>query len=923
MGKTSAAMAIIWIILLMAGLPATATAHGHNLATIVQPDPSQKLVGDAVEIVVELDKNVSPQKFRAWLNGYDITTKFAWDGAVGRALVGPENGLRVYSEAIETTRDDKGVWFIKAKPHHRRHQKMGRNTLRTYVRKGRRAIDLDRCRFRVDNSLGQAFSAMGYAVASDRLWQMELYRRSARGTLSAILGDGQLETDVFMRTIGYSEEELQAGFAAQDTECKALLRGYVDGINRRITEIFEDPTQLPFEFAALVGQGLSIEYVLPFWTVEDVLAWGALLQRNFDPEALDQAQLDNAGLLVYLQTVFPSTALAMFEDLRWTNDPEAQTYIVDEKTPKDEALVVRGREPDAGELPPSVKDVCDELKQRKERIRKNLKKINAKVKMGSYAWVVSGKKTTTGRPIIYSGPQMGFSVPSIVTEGSIQAAGINISGMTVPGIPGIIIGRTPHHAWSMQVGHAHTTDYYFEHPAFVSFHRWETIQVAGAAPVTIPVYRTPHGPVVSPLPYDPGTYGPEPDPGNPIVSWRYAHWGREFDIGKALLGLAKAQSMDDFGQHLESVAVSQHFCYADRDGNIAYWMSGRDPVRPEGEYRLPQGIMGLPQEWDDDVLNPRSAARNPARGFFGGWNNKTSPWYDNAYNSNNDIYGPFQRAHVIYDYLSKPDKKSFEDLRDLAVDIAATSSVNNGGNPLVFVSDVFTDAIEKAGLTETRELALETLKGWDGHFVAGGPEAWATGTKRDPAWVIADAWIREVIRLTFADELPEDLDGDGSGKGTYMGTNQYVLFNVLLHGLAGEYSEIVNNYDWFQNLVDPAAPQTSDAIIVAALDNVMDSLGNVLPEDVPRGEIVYTHDFIGPIHSMPFGSRSTYAHIVEFGRKGPVRIESMFPLGESGTILMGPGGPADPVFDPHFFSMTPVFDVFQPREFPLFDKGKK
>ena len=115
--------------------------------------------------------------------------------------------------------------------------------------------------------------------------------------------------------------------------------------------------------------------------------------------------------------------------------------------------------------------------------------------------------------------------------------------------------------------------------------------MAGGEDVVIPVYRTPHGPVVSPLPYDPTTYGDTPDPANPIVAWRYAHWGHEFDIGKALLGLARAKNMDEFGKYLEYVAVSQHFCYADRKGNIAYWMSGRDPLRPPGEYRLPQGLL--------------------------------------------------------------------------------------------------------------------------------------------------------------------------------------------------------------------------------------------------------------------------------------------------------------------------------------------
>ncbi|MEZ4550571.1 MAG: penicillin acylase family protein [Desulfobacterales bacterium] len=126
-----------------------------------------------------------------------------------------------------------------------------------------------------------------------------------------------------------------------------------------------------------------------------------------------------------------------------------------------------------------------------------LEKINALPKMGSYAWVLSGKKTASGRVTIYSGPQMGFDTPAICQEGSIVSAGLNISGMAIPGLPGIVIGRTPHHAWSMQVGHAHTVDYYIEPPPGIIDNyytsRTETINVAGTAPVTITVYRTPHG----------------------------------------------------------------------------------------------------------------------------------------------------------------------------------------------------------------------------------------------------------------------------------------------------------------------------------------------------------------------------------------------------------------------------------------------
>ncbi|MGW8320291.1 MAG: hypothetical protein ACWGSD_01930, partial [Thermodesulfobacteriota bacterium] len=167
-------------------------------------------------------------------------------------------------------------------------------------------------------------------------------------------------------------------------------------------------------------------------------------------------------------------------------------------------------------------------------------------------------------------------------------------------------------------------------------------------------------------------------------------------------------------------------------------------------------------------------------------------------------------------------------------------------------------------------------------------------------------WIEEVLRLTFEDEL-------GSGQ------SRETLFNVLLHGLPG--TTINNNYNWFRNLSNPTAPQTADAIILAALDNVLASLGTQPWGIGARGETVYNHPVLanigaGVVHRMPRSSRSTYAQCVEYGPGGPVRIESMFPLGESGTVL---GNPLSYRLHPHFLSMTPVYDGFAHRPFPLFD----
>jgi len=892
---------------------------GLNLVTIEKPEQRQTLYADPVEIFVRFENGTKPESFRAWLNFKNITDKFKAAENGMRALVGPEDGLKVYAERLKTTRDDKGVWFIKgsSKPGCKFHQ--GRNFLKTTIKgkKGRR--DVDYKFFSVDVRLYDATEAMGHAVATDRLWQTETYRRQARGRLAEILGPDLLGTDIYFRTLGYSDQELQDGFNALDSETQAVINGYMAGFNRRIAEVRNDTALLPFEFKALNVQPAD-------WTVLDLLAWASLLQRSFDSEALDTTQVDNAALYQGLMNNFSADAQGMFDDLRWVNDPEALTYIPPAETssvsamaPQPMALTMgaaRAAPMAAGtghHLAAGLSQAAETMSANRENVVQRLKEINAYVKLGSYAWTISGDKTESGNPTIYSGPQMGFPVPSIVLEGSVRAAGLDVSGMNVAGVPFVnIIGRTPHHSWSMQVGCNHTVDYYIEDPAAVNLHRLETIKVAGSADVTLPVYRSVHGPIINPMPYIPESHNPAED--GPIIAWKYSQWGYEFDYVKGSLGLARAKSMDEFGEAIELVNFTIHYCYADRDGNIAYWMAGRDPLRPEGEWRLPQGLLGAPLEWDASVLIPRSTDRNTSQGFYGGWNNKSRPDFNSGQNATWLILGPFHRAHVIDDYLSSHNNLTFEEIRDLALNIATTNSWSGGGIPWKFVAEDFSAAVNSYP-TEKRLAALALLADWDGHWVAGGPSQWAWGRDVADGWILMEAWISEVIGLTFDDELA-----------TLSQPTQptQLLFNVLLHGLAGSTSGIVNNYDWFQNLADSTAPQTPDEIIVQALDTVLAELD---VDDRPwgteeRGEIEYVHDILGPVHATPLSQRSTYAHCVEVGPRGPVRIESMFPLGESGTILWD--GVNDPVFDQHFFSMTPEFDAFAPRDFPVFGKcGKR
>lgn len=763
---------------------------------------------------------------------------------------------------VTTTRDTKGVWFISGS-------------------------DQDR--------LYDVFEAMGYAVATDRLWQAESFRRMARGRLAEILGSGQLAQDRQVRTTSYSDQELENGFASLDAESQEVINGYVAGFNRRIAEIRQNPALLPFEFTAVGITSTTLEN----WTYRDVLSWATLMMRNFDPQAQRTGQIDNAALYQGLSAQYGTTqGPRMFEDLRWLNDPDALTYI---HKPIRVPLAVP-TEPIPTPLmlnPPSfpdLREVAKKMAETQAEIDENLKKINAYVKMGSYAWAIGKTKTATGNPMIYSGPQMGFTVPSIIGEGSIRAGGLNVSGMYIAGLPSIIIGRTPHHAWSMQVGHANTVDYYMESALPATPHRTETIKVKSAADVSLPIFRTARGPVVN---------------ANPVISWKYSHWGHEFKVINAYLAIARATSMDQFGAAIELVPLSQHFTYADKNGNIGYWMSGRDPVRPYGEWRLPQGAVGTPLEWSSMNLIPRSTDRNTSRGYYGGWNNKAHAGYTNSWNNIGYSFGVFNRAHVIDDYLSAPGTLTFDQVRDLALRIATTDSFNSGGNPWKFVSEYFIAAVN-ADSNPARLAARDLLATWDGHFVDGGAGLWATGTNRADAWMLMDAWIKEVVILTF-----EELEANATLRAA---KNNQVLFNVLLHALRP--GGIKNYYDWFKN-ADPAAPQTANAIIVKALDNTLVTLGGQSWGVNKRTAITFRHDMLGIVHSIPFSSRSTYAHVVEYGASGPVNIQSMFPLGASGTILMGAGGA--PVYDANFFSMSSklapandVYDGFAHRDFPLF-----
>ncbi|MEJ2581885.1 MAG: penicillin acylase family protein, partial [Acidobacteriota bacterium] len=202
---------------------------------------------------------------------------------------------------VTTTRDAQGIWFIEG------------------------------------GSLYDVYEARGYAVATDRLWQIDISRRTARGKLSEILGPAGLELDVPMRIMGYSDEEYAAQFAALSADGQTVVQAYTDGINRRIGEFYAgDWLAMPYEYwlfciQSVLLDGIGLPVLPTTWETADVLATMVLLARFFDGEGdwirNAPAQPENYLLYLTLGGAYGPEGQAMFGDLRWINDPSALTVV--------------------------------------------------------------------------------------------------------------------------------------------------------------------------------------------------------------------------------------------------------------------------------------------------------------------------------------------------------------------------------------------------------------------------------------------------------------------------------------------------------------------------------------------------------------------------------------------------------------------
>ena len=516
--------------------------------------------------------------------------------------------------------------------------------------------------------------AQGYVHAQDRLWQMEFNRRLVAGRLSEILGEVSLPLDRWMRILGMRRVAEQE-YSLLSNSTQEILKAYADGINARIHQ-----GNLPIEFTLL-------RFRPEPWNVTDSISWSKMmswsLSVNWEAEIIRAQILAHAG---------PEIAA----ELDMLNEFGAPAII-----------------------PPDMdySKIGNEAIRRAELARK-FTGPTAPSGVGSNNWVVSGSHTTTGMPLLANDMHLGLSIPSIWYENHLQAEGMHLSGITFPGIPGIIAGHNQNVAWGFTNGFPDVQDLFMEHLQRTEDGRvryefkgeWldaqvikENISIKGRQPVTEEVVITHHGPIINKL--APNFSGEQPL----ALQWTSLEPSNMFD------SILKMNHAEDCSQFIEALRTwdspAQNTVIADTKGNIAYKLPGKIPIRSKGDGRLPVPGWTGEYEWNGYIpFDELPVLVNPPQGFIVTANNRVVG-QNYPYHLSFD-YCKGDRAQRITELIKEKEKLSIADIQKMHFD-------QNSITARKF--SVLLGKLETAD--PELQIVISRMRSWNGDLAPDSPEA--------------------------------------------------------------------------------------------------------------------------------------------------------------------------------------------------------
>ncbi len=517
-----------------------------------------------------------------------------------------------------------------------------------------------------------AWWGVGYAVAQDRLFQLELFRRATSGRLAEILGDSYLDDDLIARRDYYTDAELDRMVAAIPPTLKRRAEAYRDGINAWAAEARSDPSKLPGEFAALA-------VAVPTWTLRDTARVGVFLARTV-PSG-DGREIENARALKELGPGGFSKLLPLRTKGRVSTVPREKGLFPSQpgRTAKQERAAYRRSQRFVAGL--TLPGPAASLASRQRESRRILPRG------GSYMWGIGrpakkikrrGRKPRYRRPkgagnaFLFNGPQLGYSIPELFVEFELHSPAQNMRGVSAAGIPVMGIGHNGRLAWGFTSGLSDEDDLYAE-----SLTGQETYRFKGQtrrmecrderfdfrAPATdLPdlitspsrlsgskterICRTVHGPV-------------QVRANGVAYARRYAIWGRELETLNGLSGLNDAKTVREADRAMLGVTWNENVIAVDDRGNIGYWHPGLHPLRPRGfDERLPYPGTG-DAEWRGLLPRRRTPyAINPRQGYLFQWNNMPSLGWTNADSEATErLAGPYHRSRLLKLLVGRAVKK--------------------------------------------------------------------------------------------------------------------------------------------------------------------------------------------------------------------------------------------------------------------------
>ena len=643
-----------------------------------------------------------------------------------------------------------------------------------------------------------AYFALGWAMAQDRLFQVDLIRHVATGRVAEWFGEDALGVDKLFRTVGIPGAARRM-MAAASPEATDAFVAFSEGLNAYGRHL---GSALPPEYLLI---GASWEPFRPeeLAAVVGYMTWG--LNPSWRMDVLHEKIRARLG---------PRRTALLFP---YTQGAGPSAY------PKGgQATVI----PKGGRVAESLK--VDRLPARLPRLSESQQDFLAAMPglSGSNSWVVGPRKSASGMPILANDPHLELRHPSIWYQAHLKSPTQEVSGVYAPGVPFAVVGRNRNIAWGLTNLMADQGDFYIEKirpgdPGEVLVKgRWqplrkrqEVMRVKDAAPVELDVTLTPHGPIVTEL--LPGQ--------TKALSYRWIYTDQELNAASGaeenapneIDGFHQLNRAHDWRSFRAAVsrfgAVAQNITYADREGHIGMQSTGRLPLLRPGDTgtRFREGWSGR-DEWNGTVpFEEMPMVFDPPEGFVAGANNPTlprpMPRYVSAY------WEPLDRIRRIRELLQGRERFSIDDLARMQGDTMWWTARETA--PLIVAAFSKTPPDDPSV-----RAAVRWLQGWKGEM----------GSDSQAAAVFA-LFYKHLFHRIFADELSPELAASLREKGNFTA----IMIRAALFGEAGE----------FLDRTDTPAVETRQAILRSALRAGVKELTARLGDDPSQWQWGRLHTF--------------------------------------------------------------------------------